>query len=78
MILHIPCNDNILKSLNNKFTLAYLQFMAVNLGRFVCFNTLFQSGIPVLYLLISELKTLLTSLSDFMKVYINNNDVSIT
>lgn len=35
-------NDNILKSLNNKFTLAYLQFMAFNPGRFVSFNTLFQ------------------------------------
>ena len=62
-------NDSIMKSLNNKFTLAYLEFMAFNLGRFVSFNTLFQSGIPVLYLLNSELKMLLTSLlSDFMKV----------
>ena len=62
-------NDSIVKSLNNKFTLAYLEFMAFNLGRVVSFNTLFQSGIPVLYLLNSELKTLLTSLlSDLMKV----------
>jgi hypothetical protein len=62
-------NDSIVKSLNNKFTLAYLEFMSFNLGRFVSFNTLFQSGIPVLYLLNGELNTLLTSLlSDFMKV----------
>ena len=27
-------NDSIVKSLNNKFTLAYLEFMAFNLGRF--------------------------------------------
>ncbi|XP_028402033.1 uncharacterized protein LOC114524975 [Dendronephthya gigantea] len=69
-------NDSILKSLNNKFTLAYLEFMAFNLGRFTSFNTLFQSGIPVLYLLKSELKTLLTSiLSDFMEVsYVRKND----
>ena len=50
-------SDSIMKSLNN--TLAYLEFMAfmINLRRFVSFNTLFQSGIPVLYLLNSEIDT---------------------
>ena len=62
-------NDTILESLNNKFTLAYLQFMAFNLGRFVSFNTLFQSDIPLLYMLKREVNTLLISLlSDFMKI----------
>ena len=62
-------NDTILKSLNNKFTLAYLEFMAFNLGRFVSFNTLFQSDIPLLYMLESEVNTLLISLlSDFMEI----------
>lgn len=62
-------NDTILKSLNNKFTLAYLEFMAFNLGRFVSFNTLFQSDIPLLYMLKSEVNTLLISLlSDFMEI----------
>lgn len=61
--------DSIPKSLYNTFTLAYLQVMAFNLGRFTSFNTLFQSEIPVPYLLKRELKTLLISLlSDFMKV----------
>lgn len=61
-------NDTILKSLNNKFTLAYLEFMAFNLGRFASFNTLFQSDIPLLYMLKSEVNTLLLSLlSDFME-----------
>lgn len=62
-------HDNILKSLNNKFTLAYLEFMAFNLGRLVSFNTLFQSEIPVLYMLKGELTTLLASLlSYFMEL----------
>jgi hypothetical protein len=62
-------NDTILKSLNNKFTLAYLEFMAFNLGRFVSFNTLFQSDIPLLYMLKSEVNTLFISLlSDFMEI----------
>ena len=35
--------NSIKKSLNN--ALAYLEFIAFNHGRFVSFNTLFQSGI---------------------------------
>ena len=62
-------NDTILKSLNNKFTLAYLEFMAFSLSRFVSLNTLFQSDIPLLYMLESEVNTLLISvLSDFMDI----------
>ena len=36
-------NDSIMTSLINKFTLAYLELMAFNLGRIVSFNTLFHS-----------------------------------
>jgi hypothetical protein len=62
-------NDTILASLNNKFILAYLEFMDFNLGRFVSFNLLFQSEMPQLHLLKSEVEKLIKSLClDFMQV----------
>ena len=36
-------NDAILKNLKNTFTLAYLEFLSYNLGRFNSFNIQFQS-----------------------------------
>ena len=60
-------NDSILRSLKNKFTKAYLEFMAFNLGRLVSFNLLFQSNIPLLHLVKREVATLISSMcSDFM------------
>lgn len=62
-------NDAILASLNNKFTEAYLEFMDFNLGRFVSFNLLFQSEMPQLHQLKSEVDKLIKSLClDFMEV----------
>ena len=55
-------NDAILASLNNKFIEAYLEFMDYNLGRFVSFNLLFQSEMPQLHLLKSEVDKLIMSL----------------
>lgn len=62
-------NDTILASLNNKFMEAYLEFMDYNLGRFVSFNLLFQSEMPQLHLLKSEVDKLIKSLClDFMEM----------
>ena len=62
-------NDAILASLNNKFVEAYLEFMEYNLGRFVSFNLLFQSEMPQLHLLKSEVDKLIKSLClDFMEM----------
>ena len=55
-------NDAILASLNNTFVEAYLEFMDYNLGRFVSFNLLFQSEMPQLHLLKSEVDKLIKSL----------------
>lgn len=77
--LEDPTNvhDTIMRSLNNQFTLAYLEFLAFNLGRLAAFNTLFQSSLPLLHLLRKELTTLVTGMcSDFMKTeYIKSRDV---
>ena len=47
-------NDMIFKSLKNKFTMAYLEFMSFKLGRLTSFNTLYQSEMPLLHELESE------------------------
>jgi len=71
-------HDAILKSLNNKFTKAYLEFLDFNLNRFVSFNLLFQSNVPQLYQLKKEVSALCRSLCmDFMTVsYVRGNDFS--
>lgn len=62
-------NDSILRSLNNKFTEAYLAFMDFALGRFVSFNLLFQSEMPLLHQLKDEVERLVLSLcGDFMSM----------
>ena len=77
--LEDPTNvhDTLIRSLNNQFTLAYLEFLAFNLGRLAAFNTLFQSSLPLLHLLRKELTTLVTGMcSDFMKTeYIKSRAV---
>ena len=57
----IHTNDSILKSLSNKFTYAYLQFMDFNLERLTSFNTLFHSDLPLLHELRKEVSTLITA-----------------
>jgi hypothetical protein len=52
-------NESILKSLNNKFTQAYLEFMDYSLGRFASFNLLFQSETPLLHRLKDEVERLM-------------------
>ena len=60
-------NDMILKSLKNKFTLASLEFMSFNFGRLTSFNTLYQSEIPLLHELESEVRRLLKGIHlDFL------------
>lgn len=62
-------NDHILKALKNPFTKAYLEFLSYNLGRLTSFNKLFQSDMPLLHELRSEISSLITSLcSDFMNI----------
>ena len=55
-------NESILSSLNNKYTLAYLEFMDYSLGRFVSFNLLFQSETPLLHQLKDEVAKLILSI----------------
>ena len=55
-------NESILSNLNNKYTLAYLEFMDYSLGRFVSFNLLFQSETPSLYQLKDEVEKLILSI----------------
>ena len=55
-------NDAILENLNNKFTLAYLEFLSYNLGRFNSFNTQFQSEVPNFYCLKKEVSNLIRSI----------------
>ena len=76
-------NDRIVKSLHNKFTLAYLEFLSYQLQRFNAFNRLFQSERPLLQNLKDEVKGLLMSIaSDFMVVQyvkeINPKDIDPT
>ena len=62
-------NDRIVKSLHNKFTLTYLEFLSYQLQRFNAFNRLFQSERPLLQNLKDEVEGLLKSIaSDFMVV----------
>ena len=62
-------NDRILKSLNNKFTLAYLEFLSYQLQRLNAFNRLFQSERPCLHNLKGEIEGLIKSIaSDFLDV----------
>jgi hypothetical protein len=62
-------NDRIHKSLHNKFTLAYLEFLSYQLERFNSFNRLFQSERPLLHSLKSEVEGLIKSIAcDFMKI----------
>ena len=60
--------ERIHKSLQNKFTLAYLEFLSYQLERFNDFNLLFQCEKPVLHSLKPQVEMLLRSIaSDFMK-----------
>ena len=71
MVLEDPTHttDAILKSLRNKFTQAYLEFMTFNLGRLTSFNKLFQSNLPLLHVLRKEVTTLLSAIcSDFIQM----------
>ena len=62
-------NDHIHKSLNNKFTLANLEFLSYQLERFNSFNLLFQSAKPLLQGLKDEVESLIKSIaSDFMVI----------
>ena len=62
-------NDRIHKSLNNKFMLAYLEFLSYQLERFNSFNLLFQSAKPLLHGLKNEVESLIKSIaSDFMVI----------
>lgn len=61
-------NDSIVEGLQNEFSLAYLEFLDYNLGRFNSFNTQFQSESPNFHLLKRETHNLIKRLcSDFMK-----------
>ena len=56
------------KSLQNKFTLAYLRFLNYQLERFNGFNLLFQCKRPVLHCLKPQVEMLQISMTnDFMK-----------
>ena len=60
-------NDRIHRSLQNKFTLTYLEFLSYQLDHFNSFNILFQSEKPLLHCLKKELESLIKSIaSDFM------------
>lgn len=62
-------NDRIVKSLHNKFNLAYLEFLSYQLQRFNDFNRLFQGEKPLLHSLKDEVEGLIRSISsDFMKI----------
>ena len=62
------CIERIHKSLQNKFTLAYLEFLSYQLERFNDFNLLFQCEKPVLHCLKPQVEMLLRSIAgDFMK-----------
>ena len=61
-------NDRILKSLNKKFPLAYLEFLSYQLQRFNAFNRLFQSERPCLHNLKGEIEGLKSIASDFLNI----------
>jgi hypothetical protein len=62
-------NDRIVKSLHNKFNLAYLEFLSFQLERFNDFNRLFQSEKPLLHCLKDQVEELIRSTaSDFMSI----------
>ncbi|CAB4034933.1 zinc finger MYM-type 1-like [Paramuricea clavata] len=61
--------DSILNALNNKFVLAQLEFLSVQLKRLNEFNTMFQSTEPLLHYLREEVTKLLKDiLSDFISM----------
>lgn len=63
-------NDRIVKSLHNKFNLAYMEFLSYQLQRFNAFNRLFQGESPLLHILKNEVEDLVRSIaSDFMKIH---------
>jgi hypothetical protein len=63
-----PTIERIHTSLQNKFTLAYLEFLSYQLERFNDFNLLFQCERPVLHCLKPQVEMLLRSIGcDFMK-----------
>jgi hypothetical protein len=65
-------NESILKSLNNKFIQAYLEFMDYSLGRFALFNILFQSETPLLHRLKDEVERLILSIcGDILKMSVS-------
>ena len=62
-------NESILRSLNNKYTLAYFEFMDYSLGRFASFNLLFQCETPLLHQLKDEVEKLILSIcSDILEI----------
>ena len=67
-------NDSILSSLINKVIQAYLEFMDFNLGRMLSFNVLFQSKMPLLHKLNTEVEKLMKAIClDFTEVaYVKN------
>ena len=66
-------NESILRSLNNKHTLAYLEFMDYSLGRFASFNLLFQCETPLFHQLKDEVEKLILSIcSDILEIYIRS------
>ena len=67
-------NDCVLRSLNNKFTLAHL--LSYQLQRLNAFNLLYQSESPCLHYLKTEVESLLKSIaSDFMDIqYVKSTD----
>jgi hypothetical protein len=62
-------NDRVLKSLHDKFTLAYLEFLSYQLQRLNAFNRLFQSERPCLHHLKGEIEGLIKLISsDFLNI----------
>ena len=61
--------QSILNGLNNRFVLAQLEFLSIQLHRFNEFNTMFQTTAPMLHHLREEIRKLLRdSLGDFIAV----------
>ena len=72
-------NDTIVNALSTKSTLAYLEFLDYNLGKFNTFNTLFQADSPNFYCLKTETCRLIRGLcSDFMDpAYVKHAEISL-
>lgn len=67
-------NNQILETLNNKFTKIYLEFMSYVLNILNNFNTMFQSETPLLYELKSEVEILMINLCrNFIEKKIDKN-----